>query len=119
VDAPPHRTGVIYLDGYWESDPQDLRLVHGPGRITLPYQAQEVYAVMSAEGPQELEVLLDGKPPLKSQVHQDVVFRDGRAYLTVDRDDMYYIIRTGQFEKHELTLVCKGDSLKVYAYTFG
>jgi peroxiredoxin len=119
VGAPPHRTGVIYLDGYWENDPQNLRLVHGLGKIILPYQAREVYAVMSADGPSQVEVLLDGKPPLKSQVHQDVVFRVGRAFLTVDRDDMYYIVRTGQFEKHELTLVCDGDSLKVYAYTFG
>ena len=119
VDAPPHRTGVIYLDGMWENNPEYLRLVKGPGKIILPYKAREVYAVMSADRPVEVEVLLDGVPPLRSQVHQDVILKDGRAYLAVDRDDMYYIVRTGPSEAHELTLLCPGDSLKVYAYTFG
>ena len=119
TDAPPRESGVIYLDGYWENDPQFLKLVKGPGKITLPYQAIEVYAVMSSEKPVELEVLMDGDPLLASQAHQDVSFRDGKAYLTVDRDDMYYIVKTGLSESHVLTLVCHDDSLKVYAYTFG
>lgn len=49
---------------------------------------------MSSERPVELEVLMDGDPLSSSQAHQDVSFRDGRVYLTVDRDDMYYIIKT-------------------------
>jgi len=119
ADAPPHQPGVIYLEGYWENDPRFLKMIKGPGKITLPYQAREVYAVLSSETPVELEVLMDGDPLQRSQAHQDVVFRDGRAYLKVDRDDMYYIVKTGRFEKHELTLVCADDTLKVYAYTFG
>jgi peroxiredoxin len=119
VDALPHRLGVIYLDGYWENDPQFLRLVKGPGKITLPYQSREVYAVLSSERPVELEVLLDGGPLPGSQAHQDISFRDGKAYLRVDRNDMYYIVKNLVFEEHELTLVCGDDSLKVYAFTFG
>ena len=34
-------------------------------------------------------------------------------------DDMYYIVKTGLFEKLVFTLVCLDDSLRVYAYTFG
>ena len=119
VDLPPHQAGVIYLDGYWESDPGYLMLSRGPGKITLPYQAREVYVVMATERPVELEVLLDGEPLRRSQAHQDVSVRNGRAYLKVDRDDMYYVVRTGSFEKHELTLVCTDGPIRVYAFTFG
>ena len=118
-DISPHRAGIIYLDGLWEADPEFLRSARDGGKITMAYQAREVYMVLSSERPIEVEVLLDGNPLLRAQAHQDVYFRNGRAYLTVDRDDMYYIVKTGQFEAHELTLVCGGDSLKVYAYTFG
>ena len=118
-DRLPHKAGVIYLDGNWESDSEFLRLARDGGKITMAYQAREVYMVLSSERSIEVEVLLDGIPLLRSQAHQDISFKNGRAYLTVDRDDMYYIVNTGQFEAHELTLVCGSDSLKVYAYTFG
>jgi peroxiredoxin len=119
TDAPPHQLGVIYLDGYWEHDPQYLRLTKGPGKIILPYRARELCAVLSSEGPVELEVLLDGNPLLRSQAHQDITFRDERSFLMVDRDDMYYVVRTPAFEQHVLTLVCPESGFKVYAYTFG
>jgi thiol-disulfide isomerase/thioredoxin len=118
-DAPPHQLGVIYLEGYWQNDPHYLKLIKGPGVIILPYQAREVYVVMSSDGPIELEVLMDGKPLLRSQAHQDVTFRNERSYLAVDRDDMYYVVKTHAFEKHDLTLVCQESGFRVYAYTFG
>ncbi len=119
TDTTPHQLGVIYLDGYWQNDPQFLKLLKGPGKIIMPYQAREVYAVLSADTPSELEVLLDGNPLLRSQAHQDVRFRDGRTFLSVDRDDMYYIVRTHASEKHTLTLISPDNSFRVYAYTFG
>ena len=118
-DTQPHKAGIIYLDGYWNSDPDHLQLVKGKGKISMAYQAREVYMVMSSERPVDVEVLLDGRPLLRSQAHQDIIFRNGRTYMTVDRDDMYYIVKTGHFETHELTLICEEDSLRVYAYTFG
>jgi hypothetical protein len=118
-DTQPHKVGTIYLDGYWESDPESLKLDKGKGKVSLAYQAREVYTVLGSESPVDVEVLLDGAPLLRSQAHQDVIFRKGRTYLTVDRYDMYYVVKTEQFEAHELTLVCGDGTLRVYAYTFG
>jgi hypothetical protein len=111
--------GTIYLEGYWASEPEFLKLAKGKGKISMSYQAREAYMVLSSERPIDVEVLLDGFPLLRSQANQDIIFKDGRTYLTVDRDDMYYIVKTGLSEAHELTLVCSDGSLKVYAYTFG
>ena len=118
-DAMPHRPGVIYLDGNWLQDREYLQLVQGDGKIILSYRATEVYVVMSSDAPIEVEVLLDGKPLQRSQAHQDVSFRNGRTFVTVERDDMYYVVKTRSLEGHELALRGPAGRLRVYAYTFG
>ena len=87
-DIQPHKMGTIYLEGYWDSDPEFLKLAKGKGKISMAYQAREVYMVLSSEKPIDVEVLLDSNPLLRSQANQDISFKDERAYLTVDRDDM-------------------------------
>jgi peroxiredoxin len=119
-DEMKHEPGVIYLHGQWYHDTQFLQYAgSGLGHVLLRYRAKEVYAVMSSDEVIEVEVRMDDRPLLPEEAGQDIYFHDNRSWLRIDRNDMFYIIRSKDFGEHELKIITDRDRFHIYAYTFG
>jgi len=115
-----HQLGVVYLDGMWTQTEEYLEhLGSDKGHILLAYQAGEVNLVMVAEGQGRVDVLIDGAPIQKGLAGADVRFEGERAFMTIDRQDMFRIVKGKSVERHELTLATSSPGLRCYAYTFG
>jgi len=75
---------VIYLDGTWYSDTDNLQ-AQGKSSIILNFRASEVNIVAdTSKDPVEMEVMIDGAYITKEQAGKDVLFDGERAYILVD-----------------------------------
>ena len=111
---------VIYLDGLWTHNSDNLQLDGESGTIALDFTASEVNIVAAPlDGAQNviMEVLIDGKYATANNVGEDVEFLDGKAFVKVDEKRLYKIFK-GIYGEHRLDLkVSKGFSFN--AFTFG
>ncbi len=116
-----HEDGIIYLQGQWNQMPEYLQYNDTKeGYILLPYQAKEVNLVIGNSGKKfDVEVQLDGKPLSKSNAGVDIMFRNCKSYIKIDRYDLYRLARTRNVEAHEVKLIVKNKEFQAYAYTFG
>ena len=108
------REDKIYLLGEWLSNKESLEAL-GESSIVLLFSAASVNIV--ADGDIEMEVRIDGEYVSAAQAGDDVVFTDGRAFVTVDGPRLYNVIR-GEHRRHRLTLTVS-KAFTFNAFTFG
>ncbi len=104
-DLPLHRYG---LEGTWRlSDDEERQvLVSEEGSIHLRFLGSEANLVLGLEegaDPVEAEVIMDGNVT---------------ETFTIDRNDLF-VLFTGDYGEHRLTLRLKGSGVAAYAFTFG
>jgi Thioredoxin like C-terminal domain len=68
--------------------------------------------------PVRVSVQLDGKPLGKEKAGSDVQWDSEGSYLTVTENRLYDIVRTTEYETHELKLATNANDLCLYTYTF-
>jgi thiol-disulfide isomerase/thioredoxin len=109
---------VIYLDGEWKSNPDDLELVGNFGSVVLDFVASEVNIVAdSLVGILEMEVLIDGEYISSERAGRDVLFDGDRAYIIVDGPRLFNVY-DGPHDNLILTLQTeKGFTFN--SFTFG
>ena len=111
---------VIYLNGTWTHNADNLQLDGDSGIIALDFTAFEVNIVTAPlEGAEnvEMEVLVDGKYASTKNAGSDVIFDGPRAFVKVDEKRLYNVYN-GEYGEHRLDLkVSKGFSFN--AFTFG
>ncbi|MGV8142340.1 MAG: redoxin domain-containing protein [Candidatus Pacearchaeota archaeon] len=111
---------VIYLEGLWTHNSDNLQLDGDSGTIALDFTASEVNIVaapLDGAGEVIMEVLIDGKYATTSNAGEDVVFSDGKAFVKVDEKRLYEIFK-GSYGENRLDLkVSEGFSFN--AFTFG
>ncbi|MBI5389681.1 thioredoxin family protein [Candidatus Woesearchaeota archaeon] len=112
------KENVIYLEGSWKSNPDDLMLVEGGGQIFLKYQASSVNTVADAKEPVKVEVFINGNRITKEQAGSDIIFKDNKAYLMIDKPRLYAIYQ-GDYGSNTLTLAVQGANFSFNAFTFG
>ncbi len=126
--------GRFYLDGLWRAWPEAVAFVgHQQGRVSLPYRAATVNAVMSPSAdPFEtqlglrptavdtvIEVRQDGRFLTQDNIGQDVAIQaDGRSVAVVTRARMYELVRNATFEPHALELTFTANGLALYSFSF-
>jgi hypothetical protein len=118
--------GAFYVAGAWVAAEQYLVYQgHSGGIIQIPYEAAEVYAVVSPNAdtvertlnPQtiSIEIWQDDQPILGDRRGADLT-EDGR--LLVNRPRMYNLIRNPRLERHELTLRVQSRGFAIYGFAF-
>jgi len=109
---------AIYLEGVWKSNPDNLELVGEEGLVFLGFTGREVNIVAdSLKDPLRVEVLIDGNYITKEQAGSDVVFEGEKAFILVDKPQLYNIV-DGAHGNYELTLKAE-NSFTFNAFTFG
>lgn len=112
------RSGRLYFGGPWTPQ-RDCAISGGrDSSLTLMYQAMDVNAVLRADSPVEVEVLLDDEPLKVDDVGSDVVLAGGRSLMKIAEARMYSIIKHDVWGKGELELRVKGKGLRLYTFSF-
>jgi cytochrome c biogenesis protein CcdA/thiol-disulfide isomerase/thioredoxin len=102
------------FDGTWEVTDDGATSVED-AEISFRFQAKNVFLVLGAEdGPQPVEVLLDGEPVSDADAGSDV--KDGVAQISGER--LYRLVELDRAGQHTLTLRF-APGISGYAFTFG
>jgi cytochrome c biogenesis protein CcdA/thiol-disulfide isomerase/thioredoxin len=115
-EAPDELAPVSFaLSGGWYVGRESATAVRD-ARIEARVTARKVFLVLSSKGglPQEVEVLLDGRPMGAAAAGADV--RDGR--VTVREERLYRLVSLPRVEDRRLTLRVPAG-VTGYAFTFG
>ncbi len=115
-----HEPEALYLNGNWQQEPEYLEHEDDEeAYILLIFNGKEVNLVLTSPEEAEVEILLDGKPVSQEEAGKDIVFRDGRSFLSVNRDDMFRLIKSNVSGQHEIKLITRTKGLRIFAFTFG
>jgi thiol-disulfide isomerase/thioredoxin len=109
-------TNVIYLQGLWKNNPDNMELVGPDGKITLVYSAKSVNIVAGGKG--QVTVREDGKgvQTNNSSKGNDT---DAEGKLSIDGQRLYNIADNTNYGNHQIEIAAKGPGLKIYTFTFG
>ncbi len=125
-DVPEHENQRLYMQGFWHVGPESLthaRATEGfKDFLAIKFNAKTVNAVLGHGGgdPYRVRITLDGMPLSPDDADTDVRFDDmGNSYLEVDEARMYRLIRTEEYEQHELQISSNSDRFELFTFTFG
>lgn len=109
-------TNVIYLQGLWKNNPDNMELVGPDGKITLVYSAKSVNIVAGGKG--QVTVREDGKgvQTNNSSKGNDT---DAEGKLSIDGQRLYNIADNTNYGNHQIEITAKGPGFKIYTFTFG
>lgn len=112
--------GPFYASGRWASTAEYFGSEGNDGRILLKYSAAGVNLVLAArqDAHGEIEILQDGKPLTEAQKTEDILFRDGRSFVLIDRARMYRLVDNRSFGTHTLELRFSSPGMAAFAFTF-
>lgn len=122
IDTGEHSRDIPYFNGDWTQFPEYVQHeTSEPGYVLLKYNARNANAVLGILNmkPVRVDIELDGKPLGKDRAGADVHWDSSGSFLLVEENRLYDIVRTRDFEMHELKLVTGANDLCLYTYTFG
>ena len=107
---------IVYLDGQWKNNRDNIELQGNSGSIILTYYAKAVNIVASGKG-QTGTVTEDdnSKIPIKS-IGTDLN-KDGKFILNGQR--LYNLALHDSYGVHSIIINVKGKGLQLYTFTFG
>jgi thiol-disulfide isomerase/thioredoxin len=114
---------IVYLQGNWKNNPDNMELQNDTGRIVLTYYAKSVNiiaggkggGVVSNDGVGEAAAASTAKIPNKSlgtDLSQDGSFRIGGQRL-------YNLAIHNNYTAHNIVIDVKGKGFQFYTFTFG
>jgi cytochrome c biogenesis protein CcdA/thiol-disulfide isomerase/thioredoxin len=111
---------TFYLGGSWDIEPEYAQS-QGSDTLKYEYQAKNVYFVSgTASGaPMDVEVTRDGKPLDASYAGKDIIFKNGKSYVTISGNRLYDIISDTSYGDHVLEFIISSPGLQAYTFTFG
>jgi thiol-disulfide isomerase/thioredoxin len=112
------QANILYLPGTWSIKKEYAESV-SKSRVMFRYSAKSVYFVAGAETANEMEVMIDGAPVPESIQGADVYYKNGRSYVTIEKNQLYKIIEGGTRETHLLEFSIPQSGLKAFTFTFG
>lgn len=109
-------TSVIYLQGLWKNNPDNMELVGPDGKITLVYSAKSVNIVAGGKGQVTVREDDNGVQTNNSSKGNDT---DAEGKLSIDGQRLYNIADNTNYGNHHIEIDAKGPGFKIYTFTFG
>jgi len=109
-------TNVIYLQGLWKNNPDNMELVGPDGKITLVYSAKSVNIVAGGKGHVTVREYDNGVQTNNSSKGNDT---DAEGKLSIDGQRLYNIADNTNYGNHHIEIDAKGPGFKIYTFTFG
>ncbi len=108
---------LVYFEGSWLNNPDDMELASDSGRIVLVYQASNVNIV--AGGNSTLTISLDGQAPPQGSLGSDASLVNGTARVQVGDQRLYSLIDNAGYAQRTVSIDVKGKGFRIYTFTFG
>lgn len=110
---------VIYLDGKWQSNEDNLQAKADNASIILKFTAASANIVANTiSEPVKLEVFVEDKYIQKEQAGADIKFENGKAYALIDTPRLYNVFE-GKHGTYTLRLSADSAGFNFNAFTFG
>lgn len=108
------RPNVIYLDGTWKNNADNMELQSETGRIALVYSAKSVNIVAGGKG--EVTISEDGST-LGGKYRGADLSEGGK--FTIDGQRLYNLSTHDDYGAHSIVIDIKGKGFQAYTFTFG
>ena len=107
---------IVYLDGLWKNNPDNMELQSNTGHIILTYNARAVNIVAGGHGQLGI-VTEDGATKiLNSSLGKDLT-PDGKFVL--DGQRLYNLALYNNYGSHSIIINVSGKGFQLYTFTFG
>jgi thiol-disulfide isomerase/thioredoxin len=113
------KANVIYLQGEWKNNPDNLELVGVSGKIALAYSAKSVNIVAGGSG--QAKVSEDGIESVSADSTNSTRGSDldSEGELRIDGQRLYNIASHPDYGNHYIVLDVMGKGFQAYTFTFG
>jgi thiol-disulfide isomerase/thioredoxin len=108
------KPNVIYLDGTWKNNADNMELQSETGRIALVYSAKSVNMVAGGKG--EVTISEDGSTLVGKYRGADL--SEGGKFTTDDQR-LYNLSTHDDYGAHYIVIDIKGKGFQAYTFTFG
>jgi thiol-disulfide isomerase/thioredoxin len=112
------KPNVVYLQGIWKNNPDNLELAGDAGKIILVYSSKSINIVAGGSG--QVQVSEDGKTGSQGSVNStggsDV---NSTGQFNIDGQRLYNIANHADYGNHYIVIDVKGKGFQAYTFTFG
>jgi thiol-disulfide isomerase/thioredoxin len=108
------KPNIIYLDGIWKNNADNMGLQSDTGRIALVYSVKSVNIVAGGKG--EVSVSEDGET-LRGKYRGADLSEEGK--FTIDGQRLYNLSMHDNYGAHSIVIDVKRKGFQVYTFTFG
>ena len=131
---------LVYLDGIWKNNNDNVELVSDKGKIILTYYAKAINIVASGNGQEATVQGLDDNRNVSSSISSDrnggnnivvdseeknpnninnALDLDENGSVIVDKQRLYNIGLYGDYQSRSVMIDISGSGFKLYTFTFG
>jgi thiol-disulfide isomerase/thioredoxin len=107
---------IVYLDGLWKNNPDNIELQSNTGHIVLTYNARAVNIVAGGHGQQGI-VTEDGATKILNNSLGKDLTQDGKFVL--DGQRLYNLALYNNYGSHSIIINVSGKGFQLYTFTFG
>jgi len=107
---------IVYLDGQWKNNPDNMELQSDSGRIVLTYYAKAANIVAGGHGQQGI-VTEDGAAKMANNSLGKDLTPDGK--FVTDGQRLYNIAFHNDYGAHSIIINVAGKGFQLYTFTFG
>lgn len=110
------KSNILYLDGKWKNNAENMELESETGRVALVYSAKSVNIIAGGNGGEEISVSESGKQLSGASLGPDVS-EEGK--FLIDGQRLYTLSMHDGYDNRSLILDVKGKGFQAYAFSFG
>jgi thiol-disulfide isomerase/thioredoxin len=107
---------IVYLDGQWKNNPDNMELQSNTGHIILTYNARAMNIVAGGHGQQGI-VTEDGATKILNNSLGKDLTPDGKFVL--DGQRLYNLALHNNYGSHSIIINVSGKGFQLYTFTFG
>jgi hypothetical protein len=107
------KNNLIYLEGKWKNNPDNMELHGNNGSIVLKYNSKSANIVAGGKG--NLKVIQDMNP-IKTNSSKEL-YNGGK--IVVDKQRLYNLVTNGDYGEHTIKIDVRGNGFEIYTFTFG
>jgi len=107
---------IVYLDGLWKNNPDNMELQSNTGHIVLTYNARAVNIVAGGDGQQGIVTEDGATKVLNNSLGKDLT-QDGKFVL--DGQRLYNLALYNNYGSHSIIINVSGKGFQLYTFTFG
>jgi thiol-disulfide isomerase/thioredoxin len=110
------KPNIVYLQGNWKNNQDNMELQSDTGRIVLTYYAKSVNIVAGGKEQQGV-ISEDGSTSISTKSLGADLSKDGK--FVIDGQRLYNLAMHNNYATHNITIDVKGKGFQLYTFTFG